>query len=283
MKLFPDNTHRITAKGVVIRQFERGISVPSVAFITSCRPFQLMRILFILFLFTACTKSNVQLTDEIDSEIVLINMEEGDRAFIGDLLLTVDSCKPVLIGIDAWFVQEKDYQHDFVLANALKTIDNDILAYTLDSSFNPRKSHEKFREFVSAEGLAVVTFLNGLSSHFTPLTVVDDKVCVHFALKIVEWWQPGFIHDFEPNQIIPTKFTRTLDQFNHYSGSEITTAEHLSKLQNKIVLLGYIGPSNEDKHFTPIRSEINFQKNEPDTYGVVIIANQIRTILEYYD
>ena len=38
MKLFPDNTHKIIAKGVVIPQFERGISIPLVAHITSCMP-----------------------------------------------------------------------------------------------------------------------------------------------------------------------------------------------------------------------------------------------------
>jgi len=38
IKLFADNTHKIMQKGVVIPQFERGISVPLVAHITSCKP-----------------------------------------------------------------------------------------------------------------------------------------------------------------------------------------------------------------------------------------------------
>jgi hypothetical protein len=47
-------------------------------------------------------------------------------------------------------------------------------------------------------------------------------------------------------------------------------------------LLGYIGPSNEDKHFTPIRLAEKFPENEPDTYGIIIIANEIRTLLNKY-
>jgi len=242
-----------------------------------------MRILLILFLFTACTKSNVQLTDEIDPDIVLINIGDGDRAFISELLVKIDSCQPALIGIDAWFVQEKEARLDSALVAALMTVDNDILAYNLNPDFTLRKSHDKFREHVSAEGLAAVTLRRGISSHFTPVTMIDKNECKHFALEIVEWWKPDYGHSFEPNQVIPTNFTRTLAQYDHYSGSDISSATHFSKLQNKIVLLGYIGPSNEDKHFTPIRSKINFDKNEPDTYGVVVIANQIRTILEYSD
>ncbi len=45
--------------------------------------------------------------------------------------------------------------------------------------------------------------------------------------------------------------------------------------------MGYLGPSNEDKHFTPLRSLGRYDADEPDTYGLVIIANEIRTILEY--
>ena len=240
-----------------------------------------MRFIYLLILFTSCTKSYVQLTDEIDPDIVLVNIEDGDRAFIGELLLAIDSCQPKLIGIDSWFVQEKEKELDSVLSHALKIIDNDILAYTLDSLQKPRKSHDKFRVNVSAEGLAVVDIRNGLSSHITPLNLIDGQTCKLFALKIVEWWMPDFEHGFADNQTIPIIFSRTLDQYIHYNGSEITYAEHQSKLKDKIVLLGYIGPSSEDKHFTPIRSKIEYEQHEPDTYGVVVIANEIRTILEH--
>ena len=37
----------------------------------------------------------VLLSDTIDPDIVLINLEEGDRSFIGKLLLKIDSCNPI--------------------------------------------------------------------------------------------------------------------------------------------------------------------------------------------
>ena len=51
----------------------------------------------------------------------------------------------------------------------------------------------------------------------------------------------------------------------------------------KCFLVGYTGPENEDKHFTPLRfiDDKKYNHDEPDTYGLVIIANEMRTILEY--
>lgn len=224
---------------------------------------------------------SVNLTDKVDPDIVIINIEEGDREFIGQVLLTIDSCKPKLIGIDAVFVGEKDHTKDSILINALNRIDNVILGYTLDSMGQPLKSHEKFRSLVSDEGLAVLNRLGRVSIDITPLTIINEKVHELFPLTIIKRWKPGFMHQIETGKSIPIKFTRTLDQFVHFNGSELTTKKHYKDLNNKVVLLGYLGPLDVDKHFTPIRTIIKYGDDEPDTYGVVILANQIQTILNY--
>ena len=239
------------------------------------------RLLFLLIIFSECTSNSVKTVDTIDPDIILVNIEEGDRSFIGRTLLTIDSCKPKLIGIDAWFIEEKDSIQDSALINALKNVKNVILGYTLDSFGQPLKSHLKFRSHVSNEGLAALQIVKGISSHFTPLTLIDDKVHEHVALKIVQKWKPDFILDIDKGKTLPINFTRTLDQFIHLNASELTVAKNLKDINSKVVLLGYLGPSNEDKHFTPFREKLNTKTNEPDTYGVVIIANEIRTILDY--
>jgi len=230
----------------------------------------------------SCEKErNVRITDEVDPDIVLVNIEEGDRAFIGKLLLTIDSCKPKLIVVDAWFVEEKDNYQDSVLIAALQLVNNDILGYTLDSKGNPLKSHSKFRDYVSAEGLAVLDNINGISSHITPVRIIDTKKHELLPLTIVKKWKPDFVDNFNNGETVPIIFTRTIDQFVHFNGSHLITGDNLEDLRDKIVLLGYLGPTNEDKHFTPIRQVMNYNDDEPDTYGVVIVANEILTILEY--
>lgn len=243
---------------------------------------KLTAILFILLIsFARCRqRQSVNLTDKVDPEIVLINIEEGDRAFIGNLLLTIDSCKPILIAIDAWFVNEKDSIQDSTLINALKILQNEILAYTIDSAGKPLKSHEKFKSLVTDEGLAIAEQQGELVSNIIPIKTIDNKIHESFPLKIIKHWKPQFRSSIEVDESIPIKFSRTLDQFIHFNGSELKTNIHCKDISNKIILLGYLGPSKEDKHYTPIRLVKKYPDNEPDTYGLVMIANEIRTILE---
>lgn len=241
-------------------------------------------ILFILLAtFGRCRQSHfvVNLTDKIDPEIVLINIEEGDRTFIGNLLLTIDSCKPILVAIDAWFLNEKDSIQDSALINALKTLKNEILAYTLDSIGKPLKSHKKFKSLVTDEGLAIAEQNGELVSNIIPIRTIDNEIHESFPLKIIKQWKPQFKSSIETDESIPIKFSRTIDQFIHFNGSELITNNHCKEISNKIILLGYLGPSKEDKHYTPIRLVKKYPDNEPDTYGLVMIANAIRTILEY--
>jgi len=238
-------------------------------------------LLLLLILLSSCTSNSVKIINTVDPDIVLINIEDGDRSSIAQTLLKINSCNPKLIAIDGWFIQEKDSVQDSALINALMKTKNVILGYTLDSLGQPLKSHLKFRAQVCCEGLAVLENVDGFSSHFTPKRIIDDKVHEHLALKIVEKWKPEFISVLDKGKTIPINFTRTLDQFVHLNGSELTIDKNLKDINNKVVLLGYLGPSNEDKHFTSFRESMNIKNDDPDTYGVVIIANEIRTILDY--
>jgi hypothetical protein len=215
----------------------------------------------------------------VDPDIVLINIEKGDRAFIGKLLLKVDSFKPLLIGLDAWFTQEKPELEDSVLVNAFKNVQNDFLTFALDSNGRFIKSHRKFSKYVTDEGIAMGNVYKGLQNSFTPVMKIDEGIYEHFALKIVRHWKTHYKTEFKPNKSYIINFTRTLDQFFHFNGSDIDDIDG-SFLKNKIVLFGFIGPGNEDKHFTPIRLDKKYSPEDPDTYGLVIIANEIRTLLD---
>jgi hypothetical protein len=129
----------------------------------------------------------------------------------------------------------------------------------------------------------VVDNIDGISSHITPVRIIDGEVHESFPLKILKAWKPGFTNGFDKNEAIPINFTRTLDQFVHFDASNVDVEHNLNDLKDKVVILGYLGPSNEDKHFTPIRQVVRYPEGQPDTYGAVLVANEIRTILEHND
>jgi CHASE2 domain-containing sensor protein len=224
---------------------------------------------------------DVKITNQLDPDIVLVNLGVGDRATIAEMLLKIDSSKPALIAIDALFLQEKDRLLDSALEHAFKSVQKDIIVYGLDSIGEPERSHRKFRVHLLDEGLATLERVNGLSERFVPIRKIGNITHEHFALKIVKHWKPGFNYSGKINKSIPISFTRTLGQFRHVN-DEITDDDLVENFfTGKIVMVGYIGPTNEDKHFTPLRFVGNYSKNEPDTYGVVVLANAVRTLLDY--
>ena len=214
-----------------------------------------------------------------DPDITLINIEEGDREFIGKLLLKIDSLKPAVIAIHAYFKGEKEPGQDSVLIAALARIPNEILSYGIDSSGNISNSHPKFRSLVKAEGIVSFGKINGLVSRFVPVRIKDSVEHEELALKVVKSWIPGFRHSLKPNQKIPIKFRRTIREFLVIYGSDIDHVEP-GLITNKIVILGYLGPADEDRRATPFRLYYSYPQFE-DSYSTVIIANEIRTILDY--
>ena len=242
-------------------------------------------ILVSLFIFfTKCKYPSVELAGSRDPDIVLVNIERGDRAFIGKLLLKLDSLNPVVIGIDAIFQGRKRQGQDSILIEAFEKIKNDILVCSVKQDGLVTGSDTVFTTLVQDQGNLYYEERLGLITTITPLQKINDTVHGSFAFKIIKYWKPDFASQIKVNEKIDIKYTRTLENFYLLNGSDLldTNIDDFD-LSNKVFLVGYTGPGNEDKHFTPLRfvDDKEYKNNEPDTYGLVIIANEIRTILEY--
>jgi len=239
------------------------------------------------FLFSCSHNSSTQnrnlvrLTDKIDPNIVLINIGNEDRQSIAKILLSIDSCRPILLGVDVWFPKEKNYLQDSTLSYAFKSIKNDIICYKFNTQLRPVHSVPQFLSFIDGEGYTEVELVNGMASKFFPQRRINNEAYESLALKIVKKWHPKFVYQFNPNEPISIRYERTLEQFVRLEGSRLKFDNFCDFFQGKVVLIGYFGPTPEDKYYTPIRTVISYPEDEPDTYGLVILANQIRTILEY--
>ncbi|HSU29093.1 MAG TPA: CHASE2 domain-containing protein, partial [Chitinophagaceae bacterium] len=242
--------------------------------------FLLLYASFRLFISFAKPIHSVKLITTVDPDIVLVNIGDTDRAGIGKLLLAIDSSQPVLIAVDVLFFGSKGPVQDSVFSNALETTRNDILAYNLDSLGKPVEVQDQFRAFITDQGLMKFERVHYLVSRTKPVRVIDDDIYEDLALKIVKLWKPGFSHRIKKNMSIPIEFRRLLQSFMVFDGIDINDVDP-EFLKNKIVLVGYIGPSDGDKFYTPIRLLKYYPPDVPDTYGLVILANEIRTILGY--
>lgn len=59
-------------------------------------------------------------TDKIDPDIILINIGNGNRSEIAALLLDIDKCSPLMVGIDAIFPRHMESLEDSILAFAIE-------------------------------------------------------------------------------------------------------------------------------------------------------------------
>jgi CHASE2 domain-containing sensor protein len=242
-------------------------------------------LIFIFSIFLNCKNPvpKVNLVGSADPDIVLVNIEDGDREFISKILLKIDSLKPILTGIDIFFIGKKTPHEDSALVNSLQKVNNDILGYGLGNNNSFEHSESIFTQYVTDEGYVKYDRTLGLISNMTPLSKIENKVHESFAYKIVKHWKPDFKPGIKENEQIPINYQRTIDKYLKLDGSFLLgTKIDNFELKDKVFLVGYIGPGREDKYSTPLRFVgKELEHDEPDTYGLVIIANQIRTILDY--
>lgn len=248
-----------------------------------------MRIIqyLIIILLTSCF-DQVPHVGEIgpDRDIVLINIENGDRAFLAEILSKIDSINPKVVGIQVYFQSTKDAKGDSLLSLALKNLRGDVLSYGWGSTGMEQHSISRFTSVVDSEGFLQFEETNGLVSKMTPIKKINGKIHESFALKISKLWRPDPTFSFSENKSLFIEYTRTLNSFLTINGSDLVSLSitdfDLDNLKEKIFLVGYIGPHEENMYRTPLRflAEDTLPQTKPDTYGLVIIANQIRTLLD---
>lgn len=221
-----------------------------------------------------------------ERDIVLINIQNGDRAFIAKILSKIDSIKPKVVGINVYFKSAKEAKEDSLLFNALNNLKGDILSYGTGGSGIEVHSIPLFTSAVDDEGFLKFEETTGLVSKMTPVKQIDGKTHESFALKIAKQWKSNLDNSYALNKSLPIEYSRTLNSFLVINGSDLIelpiTEFDLENLKTKIFLVGYVGPTDEDMYRTPLRflAKDTIAQNQPDTYGLVIIANQIRTLLD---
>lgn len=237
----------------------------------------------LLVFYTNCDSHSGKLANSFDPDIVLVNIEKGDRAFIGKVLLKLDSLNPLLIGMNVTFRGRKPQQDPLLIA-ALQKIKKDILVYSVNQDGLVNGSDSVFANLAHDQGNLYYEQRLALITTIIPLRKVNDVVHESFAFKVIKYWKPDFVSQIGVNEKIDINYTRTLEKFRLLNGSVLldTNIDDFD-FRNKVFLVGYTGPENEDKHFTPLRfiGDKKYNHDEPDTHGLVIIANEIRTILEY--
>ena len=248
-----------------------------------------------------------------DTNIVLVNIGDLDRAGIAEEIEIINQYKPKVIGIDAFFRNPKGRNQegidvDSALAAAFSKVENLVLVSKVNQYNEQTGKHDTleisnpmFTRYAMSgmsnmisEGYDVFK----TSRTFSTQEKVKDTTEIAFAVKLAGIYNPKAMEKFmargKETEIInfqgnfdPKVNEKAANARNVFTALDINDVfnENFNPdvIKGKIILMGYMGPSWdkitwEDKFFTPL-NKIYIGKTNPDMYGVVVHANIISMIL----
>jgi CHASE2 domain-containing sensor protein len=240
-----------------------------------------------------------KLRDEqkVDTNIVLVNVSNLSRSDISRQVNIINSLNPKVIAIDAIFQEEKEHYSDSLLTDAFARCKNLVLVNkldkynemtdTYDTLINSTAIYNKyastgFANFPNDDKVSFRTI-----REFRPFSKAIGKQIPAFASKIVELYNPKVLQvlNKRANEIEKINYIGNYNKFYYLDQNQVLSGESdLSFLKDKIVLMGFMGLSLDNKtfediYFTPL-NERYAGKTFPDMYGVVIHANIISMILQ---
>lgn len=235
---------------------------------------------------------------ETDSNIVLINLAYLDRKGIADLLNIINEFHPKAIGIDSFFPEPKEIDGDSALAHALRNTKKLFLVTKIDHLNDDDKfdtiyySHPMFLDNANFGFANIITDDKTgfrVVRAFSPKEIVKDSLVLFFAIELAKLIDSNKVNKFlernNKSEFINYKRNIYNGKYLVFDVQDIFNRDkRLSGIENKVVLLGFLGPDIrtmvfEDIFFTPMNPNY-MGKAYPDMYGLVIHANVISMILE---
>jgi CHASE2 domain-containing sensor protein len=234
-----------------------------------------------------------------DTNVVLVNIGMLNREGIAAEINIINAHRPKLIAIDTVFERSSSPDADRQLAGALSGVENLVLGRRLIGANEEKGGYDSLAPIYEPfYANAKVAYLNlnadnadaegkyQVARSFVPKQRVADTTMLSFAAQIAQIAYPKaykrLLNRGQDHELI--NFRRTEYQYTVLDLQDIFNPELAVSLKNKIVIMGYMGPSLgsqswEVKYFTPL-NEKYIGKTAPDMFEVTIHANIVSMIHE---
>ena len=229
-------------------------------------------------------------------QIVLVNVEHLDRAGIAKEILAINHLGPKVIALDVTFEERHNDENDAILAEAISECESLVTAgYVRTIAEKVFLVSANASEFMSHQGH--IGFIDTMHEKDEYKTQQQFKVWeeeslrdelagkprtgYHFSVETVMAFDRTAAMMFVKSrpQIVDIDFKDGKRTFLKFSASDVLDGKISRRdIEGKIVMLGFLGPGNEDKSFTRLNK--GERPSEPDMYGVEILANITAQILE---
>ena len=242
-------------------------------------------LLFPVFIIASC-KSQVQ---RVNDNIVLVDIGIVNRIGLAKEIEYIHSLNPKLIAIDIQFSKEIEAYQDSLLISTLRNCNNLVMSVIIDGYKGENVEYKSLtgslKEFLGNSKIGFVNLkleadeFRTLKS-FSIFEKINGLTMYHFAI------QTAMVYDSIKTMMYIKDKPRIVNvSYSDDKKFKVFTDYHtLNRLlstrdiEGKIVLIGGLGPGNEDKFFTPLNKKI--KPYEPDMYGLEYLANIVAQVLE---
>lgn len=245
----------------------------------------------VCFGFSSCSskkqdKENVSIPElraEKEDRITLVNIGYGSRDYIATVIDKIATCSPKVVALDVFFLKPGEEEQDQHLASAIGSVPT-VMAVEEYAEESYAESIPLFVNNAIAEGL-IEEFANGEATIYKPFRTLRDSTgkrntLGYLSVPIVQQYDLNlakkFVRKVESDKDYYLNYLYSKDNFKVYEFED--TVFNCSDIQDKIVILGYLGPGKEDKFKTPVIDKATGENME--MYATVIIANQVAAMLE---
>lgn len=269
-------------------------------FLTFLLLFFMIHISFKPFNYIANTIKEININDlyfasltnnTVDTNIVIVNVEDIDRKGIADVLQRVYTAQPALIGVDIFFSTAKCTPYDSLLKatiNGLK--DKVVMAEYVGTHGEESQEYWTFDGVVSGHAGILSNEKNTkVVREFQPRLTGANKESWAFSAMLVKMFKPEAFSKLEKrnNETELINYTGDLNSYRVINYSDILSAEEgdMNLLRGKLVLIGFCGGALNnmtdfnDIFYTPVGFDIQAIRR-PDMYGIGIHANIISMLLK---
>ena len=233
-----------------------------------------------------CCKS-----EQNESNIILINVDSLNRGGIARMVSILDSLNPKVLGVDLQFSDKTHYDEDSSLISSLYFCRNLVMISVIEDYDSGEKAqeYERFDYGSLPEYLinAKTGFANAILEDdtwtlkkFSTVEKVNGRNEYHFGVRVAMQYDSLRTMDFVRNnpKIVNINYQHGSKIFKRYSSTDILEGKiSFNDIEGKIILLGYLGPLDIDKFYTPLNNRVKV--NEPDIYGLEYLAYVIYQVL----
>jgi CHASE2 domain-containing sensor protein len=240
--------------------------------------------------------SRLRTEQKADTNIVIVNVGNLDRAGLAGQIDTLNKYRPKVIALDIFFRGEKDPHGDSLLSTALSKCRNIVMVSMLDRYNEDKDSYDTMitssPQFLGNAETGYANFPEDEKGGYRtirglrPFAFYKDKKEMAFPIRIVEAAVNNKYLSFlkRGNDIEIINYRGNFNKFYYLDTYNLLEGNfNRSLIKNKIVLMGYMGENLntkvlEDIFYTPL-NENYAGRSFPDMYGVVINANIVSMLL----